>query len=123
HWIHPEDRQMIHDAVTRAHASQSDGFYDVEYRFERPDGEQRWLKVRSQTFFSAKEPGAIRCAPWAVRRTSPIERRRRPIASACRTSSRRRRRWSRSDAWLAASLTTSTTCSASSAGTPSWHCT
>jgi len=51
-WIHPDDRQMIFEAVTRAHAPQSDGFYDVEYRFLRPDGDVRWLKVRSQTFFA-----------------------------------------------------------------------
>src|SRR5436190_8802815 len=51
-WIYPDDRQMIFDAVTRAHAPHSDGFYDVEYRFLRPDGEVRWLKVRSQTFFA-----------------------------------------------------------------------
>ena len=50
-WIHPEDRALIVAAVQRAHAPQSDGFYDVEYRFIRPDGELRWLKVRSQTFF------------------------------------------------------------------------
>jgi PAS domain S-box-containing protein len=50
-WIHPEDRPLIVEAVKRAHAPQSDGFYDVEYRFFKPDGEQRWLKVRSQTFF------------------------------------------------------------------------
>ena len=50
-WIHPEDRSMIVEAVKRAHAPQSDGFYDVEYRFIRPDGAPRWLKVRSQTFF------------------------------------------------------------------------
>jgi PAS domain S-box-containing protein len=51
-WIHPDDRQLILDAVTRAHAPQSDGFFDVEYRFTRADdGAARWLKVRSQTFF------------------------------------------------------------------------
>ena len=50
-WIHPDDRAHIVAAVQRAHAPQSDGFYDVEYRFIRPDGELRWLKVRSQTFF------------------------------------------------------------------------
>jgi two-component system, cell cycle sensor histidine kinase and response regulator CckA len=53
-WIHPDDRTTIVDAVKRAHAPQSDGFYDVEYRFFRPDGEVRWLKVRSQTFFSGE---------------------------------------------------------------------
>ena len=50
-WIHPDDRQLILDAVSRAHAPDSDGFYDVEYRFTRTDGALRWLKVRSQTFF------------------------------------------------------------------------
>jgi PAS domain S-box-containing protein len=50
-WMHPDDRSTIIEAVRRAHAPQSDGFYDVEYRFIRPDGAIRWMKVRSQTFF------------------------------------------------------------------------
>ena len=50
-WIHPDDRANIVAAVQRAHAPQSDGFYAVEYRFIKPGGEVRWLKVRSQTFF------------------------------------------------------------------------
>jgi signal transduction histidine kinase/CheY-like chemotaxis protein len=50
-WIHPEDKPLIVEAMARAHDPQSDGFYDVEYRFTRGDGELRWLKVRSQTFF------------------------------------------------------------------------
>jgi PAS domain S-box-containing protein len=57
-WMHPDDRELIVGAVARAHASDSDGFYDVEYRFIRPDGEVRWLKVRSQTFFRGE--GATR---------------------------------------------------------------
>ena len=55
---------------------------------------------------------ATRCAPWAARRTSPTARWPKPIAPACRTSSPRRRRWSRWDGWPAVSRTTSTTCSA-----------
>jgi PAS domain-containing protein len=43
-WMHPDDRPMIVDAVKRAHAPQGDGFYDVEYRFIRPNGVTRWLK-------------------------------------------------------------------------------
>jgi len=50
-WIHPDDRPHIVAAVQRAHAPQSDGFYAVEYRFIKPGGDVRWLKVRSQTFF------------------------------------------------------------------------
>jgi len=38
------------------HDPQSDGFYDIEYRFIRPDGEVRWLKVRSQTFVRGEGP-------------------------------------------------------------------
>jgi PAS domain S-box-containing protein len=53
-WMHPDDRPMIVDAVKRAHAPQGDGFYDVEYRFIRPNGVTRWLKVRSQTFFAGE---------------------------------------------------------------------
>ncbi|HEV8394743.1 MAG TPA: PAS domain S-box protein [Vicinamibacterales bacterium] len=49
--MHPEDRPLIIDAVKRAHAPHGDGFYDVEYRFIRPSGVMRWVKVRSQTFF------------------------------------------------------------------------
>jgi two-component system, cell cycle sensor histidine kinase and response regulator CckA len=50
-WMHPDDRPSTIEAMRRAHAPQSDGFYDVEYRFIRPDGAVRWMKVRSQTFF------------------------------------------------------------------------
>ena len=53
-WIHPDDRANIVAAVRRAHAPQSDGFYAVEYRFIKPGGEVRWLKVRSQTFFQGE---------------------------------------------------------------------
>jgi two-component system cell cycle sensor histidine kinase/response regulator CckA len=56
-WMHPDDRSSIIEAMRRAHAPQSDGFYDVEYRFIRLDGAVRWMKVRSQTFFSGEGDG------------------------------------------------------------------
>jgi PAS domain S-box-containing protein len=49
--IHPDDRRRVWDAVVRSQAPHSDGFFDVEYRVYRTDGELRWVRVRSQTFF------------------------------------------------------------------------
>ena len=57
-WIHPDDRGRVREAVARAHDPGSDGFFDIEFRFTRSDGEPRWLKVRSQTFFRGE--GAAR---------------------------------------------------------------
>jgi PAS domain S-box-containing protein len=50
---HPDDRAMVAAAVARAHDPAGDGFFDVEHRIVRRDGETRWLVTRSRTLFSA----------------------------------------------------------------------
>ena len=50
--IHPDDRER---SVTELQASVDAGTeYDVTYRIIRPDGEQRWIASRGQTFFNAE---------------------------------------------------------------------
>jgi PAS domain S-box-containing protein len=66
--VHPEDLGWIDATVKRAHDPAGDGFWDVEHRIIRRDGSIRWLRARSQTFFtgegSARHPvrtvGAVR---------------------------------------------------------------
>jgi PAS domain S-box-containing protein len=52
--IHPEDRERVAAAVRQAHEGVDDGLFDVEYRIVRPDGEVRWVTMRSQTFFEGE---------------------------------------------------------------------
>jgi PAS domain S-box-containing protein len=54
--VHPDDGAMIALAVKRAHDPMGDGYFDVEHRIVRRDGQTRWLKTRSQTFFSGQGP-------------------------------------------------------------------
>ena len=49
--VYPEDLESIETSVRRAHDPTSDGFWDVEHRIIRRDGNVRWLTARSQTFF------------------------------------------------------------------------
>ena len=60
--VHPEDRERIAADVRHAHDPASDGRFDVEHRIVRRDGEIRWLRTRSQTFFEGegKERRAVR---------------------------------------------------------------
>ncbi len=53
--IHPEDREAILSAVTQAHDPAGTGLFAVEHRLVRPDGTQRWVSLRSQTFFEEKQ--------------------------------------------------------------------
>jgi PAS domain S-box-containing protein len=41
--VHPDDRERVRAAIE----SQPHGEYDEEYRIERPDGTQRWIRDRS----------------------------------------------------------------------------
>lgn len=49
--IHPDDRQMREQLVTRAFAKQED--LEVEYRVIRPDGEIVWILVRGRAEYDA----------------------------------------------------------------------
>ncbi|HEX4997182.1 MAG TPA: ATP-binding protein [Terriglobia bacterium] len=54
--IHPDDREAITTAITRAHDPTGDGRFDVEHRLVRRDGSIRWLRIQSQTFFEGEAP-------------------------------------------------------------------
>ena len=49
--IYLEDRKMVVEAIQHAQNPSGNGLLDVDYRILRRDGELRWLKTRSQTFF------------------------------------------------------------------------
>ncbi|HTJ96421.1 MAG TPA: PAS domain-containing protein, partial [Rhodocyclaceae bacterium] len=48
--IHPEDVVL---AETKQQLMQSQGWGEVEYRIVRPDGQQRWIRDRTQMLFDA----------------------------------------------------------------------
>lgn len=52
--IPPEDLERITEAVRMAHSPTGSGLYYIEHQIIRPDGELRWLYVRSQTSFTGK---------------------------------------------------------------------
>ncbi|HEY6923919.1 MAG TPA: PAS domain S-box protein, partial [Steroidobacteraceae bacterium] len=58
--IHPADWERVSTAVGRSHSGEGDSRFDLEYRIVRPDGELRWVAIRSETFFeghgSARHP-------------------------------------------------------------------
>jgi len=48
-FIHPEDRELVYRAVTNAVESLTD--YDVEFRYRRKDGVERWMLGRGRGFY------------------------------------------------------------------------
>ena len=44
--VHPDDRQDVEEAI--AATVQTDESFQLEYRIERPDGEQRWVDARGE---------------------------------------------------------------------------
>ena len=52
--IPPEDFAMVEASIKRAHDPAGDGIWDIEHRIIRRDGEIRWLRSRSQTFFEGE---------------------------------------------------------------------
>jgi PAS domain S-box-containing protein len=48
-FIHPEDRELVYQAVTNAVESRTD--YDVEFRYRRKDGVERWMLGRGRGFY------------------------------------------------------------------------
>jgi PAS domain S-box-containing protein len=52
HCIHPNDRDLLHDAFMRA--MQANGIYELEHRIVRPDGSVRWVYDRAHPYFDAQ---------------------------------------------------------------------
>ena len=52
--IHPDDRETIAAATSRAHDPAGDGQYAVEHRVVRADGSVRWVMKRSRTLFEGE---------------------------------------------------------------------
>jgi PAS domain S-box-containing protein len=55
---HPDDGERVGAAVALAHDPSGDGWCDVEGRLFRPNGEVRWVRTRSRTYFEGE--GAAR---------------------------------------------------------------
>jgi signal transduction histidine kinase/CheY-like chemotaxis protein len=49
--VPPDELEMLHAAVARAHDPSGDGYYDVEHRYLHPTLGLRWLLTRSSTYF------------------------------------------------------------------------
>jgi PAS domain S-box-containing protein len=66
--VHTEDRATIEAAFRRAQAPTGDGLVDVEHRVTSRDGQERWLYVRSRTFFEGEGEArkAVRLAGVAI---------------------------------------------------------
>jgi PAS domain S-box-containing protein len=54
--VHPEDREMVDEAIDRARASSQT--FEFEYRLLRPDGETRWLISRGR--YGHNDRGGVR---------------------------------------------------------------
>ena len=50
-FVHPDDRERLSQAVTQA--IESRGAYDIEFRYTRKDGAQRWMLGRGRAFYAA----------------------------------------------------------------------
>ena len=69
--IHPDDREMARDVVAHAHAPTGDGVMSMSHRILRPDGEVRYLSIRSRRSSTTRIRRARRGAPSARCSTSP----------------------------------------------------
>ncbi|MBK8027381.1 MAG: PAS domain S-box protein [Chloroflexi bacterium] len=52
--VHPDDREELARATEKAQDPAGDGTFEMEYRILGPDGNVRWLNVRSQSFFGGE---------------------------------------------------------------------
>ena len=51
---HPDDGPRVGAAIAQAHDPDGDGWCDVEGRLFRPNGEIRWIRTRSRTYFEGE---------------------------------------------------------------------
>ncbi len=58
--VHPEDRDKVAAAISNAHRPGGDGVFELEHRVVHPNGDLRWLDMRSKTTFEGE--GADRSA-------------------------------------------------------------
>ena len=52
--IHPEERDMVAEAIVQATQPEADGNYDREYRVLKPDGGVRWVRATGRTLFEGE---------------------------------------------------------------------
>jgi PAS domain S-box-containing protein len=51
-YVHAEDRDFVHRTVT--HSIESGEEYHIQYRINRPSGEERWVSTRGRVFYDEK---------------------------------------------------------------------
>jgi PAS domain S-box-containing protein len=86
--VYSEDRAAVVEAIERAHDPQRQGLFDLQHRLVRPDGEVRWLALRSVTLFEGE--GASRRAVRTVGTAVDFTERKR-VEDALRQSEERLR--------------------------------
>lgn len=52
--LHPDDRQLFIEAVTKANNPKGNGLADIDYRIVTPQGQTRWMHMRGQTHFTGE---------------------------------------------------------------------
>jgi PAS domain S-box-containing protein len=51
-YVHADDRDFVHRTVT--HSIESGEEYHIQYRINRPNGEERWVSTRGRVFYDDK---------------------------------------------------------------------
>ena len=54
--IHPEDIELLAEAMRKEHSPDSDGYLEGQFRITHRDGTVHWLTSRSRTFFKGEGP-------------------------------------------------------------------
>lgn len=64
--FHPDDRPEVLRRIAACQDPASDGTFEMEHRVIRPDGEERWLRVRKQIAFEGDGPARTPCRATLV---------------------------------------------------------
>ncbi len=71
-FVHPDDRARLSQAVTRA--IESRGAYDIEFRYTRKDGAQRWMLGRGRAFYTEDgKPYRLAGLGWDITERKLVE--------------------------------------------------
>ena len=71
-FVHPDDRERLSQAVTQA--VESRGAYDIEFRYTRKDGAQRWMLGRGRAFYTEDgKPYRLAGLGWDITERKLVE--------------------------------------------------
>lgn len=77
HCMHPDDEELVHEAVIAAVSPGSTGNYDIRYRTLAVDGLIRWVHCKGKAYFNPEGGVAYRFAGTAQDITTEVKTRRR----------------------------------------------